>query len=153
MQVAQLAELIPLRRGEIIFDRRGGGTRRFNEYIEELTRQTNENTSNSEETNTQLSQAQGVISQLVGILNKQEVVVVTTSNITAKPFETIICNNLSTINVILEPNPIKGDIINIKRKNKPVRVIGPIDGKAFKVINVKYYSMKLIYDGIEWSEV
>lgn len=37
-------QLISLRRGEPIFDGRGFGTRRFNEYIEELTRQTNTNT-------------------------------------------------------------------------------------------------------------
>ena len=37
-------QLIALRRGEPIFDGRGFGTRRFNEYIELLTSQTNENT-------------------------------------------------------------------------------------------------------------
>jgi len=37
-------QLIALRRGEPIFDGRGFGTRRFNEYIELLTEQTNTNT-------------------------------------------------------------------------------------------------------------
>jgi len=38
-------KLIALRRGEPIFDGRGFGTRRFNEYIELLTSQTNQNSS------------------------------------------------------------------------------------------------------------
>jgi len=39
-----VANLIPLRRGEAIFDGRGVGTRRFIEYVEQLTSVTNENT-------------------------------------------------------------------------------------------------------------
>ena len=44
-----MANLIPLRRGEPIFDRLGRGTRRFNEYIENLTSTVNINNATSED--------------------------------------------------------------------------------------------------------
>ncbi len=148
-----MPELIPLRRGEPIFDARGFGTRRFNEYIEELTSTVNTTTSETETINTQVSSQQQTISQMHDLLKKQDVVVITTVSLTAKPFETIICTNTSAIEITTPINPKKGDIINVKRTGAKVTVIGTVDGKTDKVINNRYYSAKLVYNGTEWSEV
>lgn len=148
-----MANLIALRRGEPIFDRLGVGTRRFNEYIDELTSQVNNTTNEVGEVNTQIAQARQVSAQVSEIARKLEKVVVTDTDITAKPFDIVICNNSSPITIELEANPITGDIINIKRKNALVTVNAPIDGKPLKIINVRYYSMKLVYDGVEWAEI
>lgn len=132
----------------------GLGSLRFYEYIEELTSQVNTSTSNMDEINTQVSSQQQVLGQIQSLLKRQEVVVITIADITVKPYEILICNNTSSITVTTPINPLKGDIVPaIKRKDARVKVLGPIDGKTFKIINVKNYSMKLAYDGIEWSEV
>lgn len=146
-------ELIPLRESEPIFDAGGRGTRRFNRYIDDLTRKVNVTSSETEEINTQLSQSQQTISKLTEIIKKQDIIVFVSSDYTLKPYETAICSNSSLIDVTLPQNPIKGDVVNIKRKSYPINVIGMIDGKTNKRINIKYYSMKLIYDGSEWSEI
>ena len=86
-------------------------------------------------------------------IKESNVIVFADTDITANAFETIICTNATPISVTLEINPIKGDIINIKRTDAQVTVIGTIDGVADKVINVKYWSMKLLYTGIEWVAV
>jgi len=146
-----MPELIALRRGEPYFDGRGLGTLRFNEYIEQLTNQVNETTSTTEEINTQVSSSQQLLSQLTDLLRKQEVVVPTTTDITAKPFEIIICNNTATIDVTTPINPLEGDIFSVKRKDAKVNIIGPIDGETKKIINVKFAAPKLVFSGIEWS--
>lgn len=148
-----LAEIIALRRGEPIFDPGGYGTRRFNEYIEAITSQVNTTASESSEITTQIAQTQTLLALIVESTKKNERVVNITANYTAKPFEIVVCANTSAINVTLEANPIIDDIINIKRKDAKVTVNGLIDGKTNKVINIKYYSMKLIYDGLEWVEI
>jgi len=149
-----VAELIALRETEPIFFNGGVGTRRFNEYIRELTNQVNTTTSNTEEINTQLSSAQQTLSQLVELLAKQERVVNTAVDYTAQIGDIISCNNVSPIIITTPINPIKGDILPaIKRTNASVRVNGPIDGETFKIINVKDYSMKLAYNGTIWIEI
>lgn len=149
-----MAELIALRETEPIFFNGGVGTRRFNEYIRELTNQVNTTTSNTEEINTQLSSAQQTLSQLVELLAKQERVVNTAVDYTAQIGDIISCNNVSPIIITTPINPIKGDILPaIKRTNASVRVNGPIDGETFKIINVKDYSMKLAYNGTIWIEI
>jgi hypothetical protein len=81
--------------------------------------------------------------------------ILTTASLTAEEFQTIICRNTSPIEILLKTLPLKDDEINIKRKPEAasVKVIGEIDGETFKVLNVRNYSMKLVFDGIEWSEI
>jgi hypothetical protein len=149
-----MAQLIALRRGEPIFDKIGLGTVRFMEYIEQLTGQVNTTTDETGEINVQLSQVIRVVGLVGDILKRQEKVVVTTVSLTAKPYEIVICNNTSAIEITTPINPIKGDILPaIKRKDAEIKVIGPIDGETFKIINVVNYSMKLAYDGNEWNEI
>ena len=90
---------------------------------------------------------------LIDYIINREKIVITDASITAKPFDTVVCTNTASINVTLEPNPKTGDIINVKRTDAEVVVIGTIDGVVDKIINVQYWSMKLVYSGSEWSAV
>ncbi len=65
----------------------------------------------------------------------------------------IICQNTSVIDVTLDPNAIEEDQIHIKRTRDVVNVIGNIDGDTSKKINVKYFSMHLVFNGVEWSQI
>jgi hypothetical protein len=67
--------------------------------------------------------------------------------------QVIICKNTVAKTIVLQSNPPIGTEVNIKRKDAIVTVSGPIDGVSYKIINVRYYSMKLYYDGTEWSEI
>ena len=149
-----MPKLIALRRGEPILDRRGLGTIRFVKYIEDLTRQVNDSASNIDEISSLSSSLQQVLGQLSELLKKQERLVNTSVDNQAQIVEIISFNNTSLITVTTTTNPIKGDVVPaIKRTGGKVKVLSPIDGKAFKIINVKFYSMKLAYNGTEWIEV
>ncbi len=65
----------------------------------------------------------------------------------------IICQNTSVIDITLDPNAIQEDQIHIKRTSDVVNVIGNIDGDTSKKINVKYFSMHLVFNGVEWSQI
>lgn len=76
-----------------------------------------------------------------------------TGDFTTSRNQIIICNNTSSINITLDQNAIEEDQVHIKRTDKAIRVIGSIDGKTFKIINIKYYSMHLVFNGSEWNEI
>lgn len=80
-------------------------------------------------------------------------VVKTSADFTTEPFQIIICSNTDAISITLDDNPQEDDEVHIKRKNGEVNVIGQIDGFTNKRINIKNYSMHLVYDGSEWSEI
>jgi len=65
----------------------------------------------------------------------------------------IICQNTSVIDITLDPNAIQEDQIHIKRTSDVVNVVGSIDGDTSKKINVKYFSMHLVFNGVEWSQI
>ena len=84
---------------------------------------------------------------------KEFEIISTTTDITAEEFQIIICKNTSSINVTLDTQAIENDEIHIKRRGGSINVIGPIDGFTNRTINVKNYSMHLVYDGTDWSEI
>lgn len=147
-----MAELIPLRETEDIFVR-GRLTIRAAAYFREITQMVNTSTNDVGEINTQLAQNLQNAAKINELDKRRLVVVKTTTDITAKPYEQIVCNNTSKIDVTLDLNPRVNDLINVKRKNAVVNVIGPIDGVIDKCINAKNYNIKLLYDGDEWIEV
>ena len=53
----------------------------------------------------------------------------------------------------LDPQAIENDEVHIKRRGGSIEVIGSIDGFTNKTINVLNYSMHLIFDGTDWSEI
>lgn len=80
-------------------------------------------------------------------------IVPTTENTQTLGFQIIICKNTSAIDITLDPDALLDDEVHIKRRGGVVNVIGTIDGFTNKRINVKYYSMHLVYDGEEWNEI
>jgi hypothetical protein len=76
-----------------------------------------------------------------------------TGDLTTSGNQILICNNSSPITITLDTGAIEGDSVHVKRKNAKVTVSGAIDGKTTKVINLKYYSMFLVFDGSEWAEI
>ena len=75
------------------------------------------------------------------------------ANFTTVRNQIIICQNTAPIDVTLDPNAIEEDQIHIKRTSGVINVIGNIDGDTSKRINVKYFSMHLVFNGIEWSQI
>ena len=84
---------------------------------------------------------------------KEFEIVTTTVNVTAEEFQIIICKNTLPITVTLDPQAIEHDEVHIKRRGESIEVIGSIDGFTNKTINVLNYSMHLIFDGTDWSEI
>ena len=91
--------------------------------------------------------------KVVALEYKTFTIVPTTESIEALGFQIVVCKNTSAINITLNPEAILDDEVHIKRRGGVVNVIGTIDGFTNKRINVKYYSMHLVYDGEEWNEI
>lgn len=148
-----MPRLIPLRETEDIFTSRNRLTLRAAAYFRDITEMVNTSTDEVGEINTQLAQSLQSIAKINEIEKRRLAIVKTVTDIIAKPYEQIVCNNTSSINVTLDLNPRIDDLINVKRKNAVVEVIGLIDGFTNRRINRKRYNMKLLYDGDEWIEV
>ncbi len=84
---------------------------------------------------------------------KEFEIVNTTTDLTTEEFQVIICKNTTAIDITLDPNAILHDEVHIKRRGGAVNVVGSIDGFTNKTINVLNYSMHLIFDGTDWSEI
>lgn len=84
---------------------------------------------------------------------KEFEIVVATASLTAEEFQIILCKNTLPITVTLDPQAIEHDEVHIKRRGESIEVIGSIDGFTNKTINVLNYSMHLIFDGTDWSEI
>ena len=80
-------------------------------------------------------------------------IITTSIGLTTEQFQTIICSNVTPINITLKLDPMVGDEVNIKRRGSSIVVIGTIDGFTNKTINVLNYSMKLVFNGTDWSEI
>lgn len=80
-------------------------------------------------------------------------IIQTTTSLMTGPFETIICKNTSPINVTLDDDAKENDEVNIKRRGASINVLGVIDGLTNITINANRYSMKLVFDGTDWSEI
>lgn len=80
-------------------------------------------------------------------------IVNTTVGIITDRNQIIICKNTDNIDITLDTQALEEDEVHIKRRDKEVRVIGIIDGLTNKTINIKNYSMHLVFDGIDWSEI
>ena len=146
----------PARRGDF-FDKDGNPTLRFIRWIEEVTGQTNVTSIVVETTEQELTSTGSRVSRNAARINSLELkefeIVNTTTDITAKEFQIIICKNTLLIEVTLDPQAIENDEVHIKRRGGSIKVIGLIDGFTNKTINIKNYSMHLVFDGIDWSEV
>ena len=115
---------------------------------------TTDEISNSKETITSTSSRVSRNASRINSLELKEFEIVSTNtSLTAEEFQIIICKNTTSINVTLDPQAIENDEVHIKRRGGEIVVIGSIDGFTNKTINVLNYSMHLVYDGVDWSEI
>lgn len=84
---------------------------------------------------------------------KEFEIINTTVGVTTEEFQIIICKNTLPIDVTLNTQAVEHDEVHIKRRGGSINVIGSIDGFTNKTINVKNYSMHLVFDGTDWSEI
>lgn len=76
-----------------------------------------------------------------------------TSDFTTSRNQIIICNNSSSIEVTLDADALVEDTVHIKRANAELDVIGVIDGLADRTINVPLFSLHLVFNGTDWSQI
>lgn len=76
-----------------------------------------------------------------------------TEDFQTKRNQIIICRNSDPITVILDPDAQAEDIVHIKRKDGLVTVVGLVDGRTPTRINIKNFSMQVVFDGTEWSQI
>jgi len=75
------------------------------------------------------------------------------ADITTDRNQILICKNTTPINVTLDPKAIEDDELHIKRRGKKINIIGLVDGKSNPVININLFSMHLVFDGEDWSQI
>ena len=122
-----------------LWQRMGGGTDLIDDSIQNITSSSSRVSRNAARINS--------------IELKQFEIVNTTTSLTAEEFQVIICKNTSPIIVTLDPQAVEDDEVHIKRRGESIEVVGSIDGFTNKIINVLNYSMHLIFDGVDWSEI
>ena len=76
-----------------------------------------------------------------------------TEDFTTNRNQIIICQNTSLIEVTLDPQAVVEDTVHIQRTDKAVNVVGTIDGFTNKMINVQYFSLHLVFNGTDWSQI
>lgn len=149
--------IIVPRRREDFFKDNGDPTHRFIEWIELVTGQTNTSSITIENTEQNVTGSSSRISRNAARINSLELkefeIVSTTTDLTAEEFQIIICKNTLPITITLDPQAIENDEVHIKRRGESIIVSGSIDGFTDKTINVLNYSMHLVFDGADWSEI
>jgi hypothetical protein len=148
--------IVPRRKGDF-FDQQGEPTLRFINWVELVTGQTNTSSITIENTEQALTSTSSRVSRNAARINSIELkefeIVNTTTDLTTEEYQIVICKNVSPINITLDPNAIKDDEVHIKRRGEEITVIGNIDGFTNKTINILNYSMHLVFDGTDWSEI
>jgi len=156
MTVSTETIVVPRRR-EDFFKPNGDPTLRFIRWIESVTSESNTLIVDVDDTKQDVTASNSRVSRNAARINSIELkefeIVNTTVGVTTEEFQVIICKNVSSIPVTLDPQAIKDDEVHIKRRGGPIDVIGSIDGFTNKTINVLNYSMHLIFDGVDWSEI
>lgn len=114
----------------------------------------NDFVSNNEQDNTALASRVSRNSVKINSLEKEsfDVETITADFITSRN-QILICRNTTPITVTLDPNAINEDHIHIKRRGEPITVIGLVDGITPVIINIDNYSLHVVYDGVDWSQI
>ena len=123
----------------------------------QLWQRTGGTTDDVEDSKQNITSSSSRVSRNAARINSLELkefeIISTTTSLTTEEFQIIICKNTSSIDVILDTQAIENDEVHIKRRGGVINVIGSIDGFTNKVINILNYSMHLVFDGTDWSEI
>ena len=145
----------PARRGDF-FDKDGNPTLRFIRWVEEVTGQTNVTSIVVETTEQELTSTGSRVSRNSSRINSLELkefeIVKTTTDLTTKEFQVVICKNIIPIIITLNPQAIEDDEVHIKRTDGEVTIIGVIDGISDWMLPDDW-SLHLIFNGISWSNI
>lgn len=151
-----MAEIIPPRRPQDWFNN-GEFTLRAYRFFEDVTSASNTNTEDIESSEQLLTSTSSRVSRNAARINSLELkefeIINTTTGITTDRNQIIICKNTSAISITLDPQALAEDEVHIKRREAAIDVIGSIDGFTNRRINVRNYSMHLVFDGTDWSEI
>lgn len=146
----------PSRRGDFL-TQDGELTFRFLKWVEAVNRQTNDSSENIESTEETLTSTGSRVSRNAARINSLELkefeILQVTAGVTTEENQILICKNTVPIDVTLDTQAIEEDEVHIKRRGSIINVIGLIDGFTNRTINVKNYSMHLVFDGTDWSEI
>lgn len=153
-----MAEVIIVpRRREDFFDEQGNPTHRFIRWIELVTGQTNSSSIIIETTEQELVSNNSRTARNAVRINSLELkefeIVKPLADFTTDKNQILICKNTTPIAVTLDPNAIEDDELHIKRRGKKINIIGLVDGKSNPVISINLFSMHLVFDGIDWSQI
>lgn len=156
MAVSEVTIITPQRQ-EDFFKENGEPTLRFIRWIELVTNTTNTVVVDVDDSKQNITSSSSRVSRNAARINSLELkefeLVNTTTALTTFRNQIIICKNGAPINITLDPEAIEGDEVHVKRRDAPVKVTGPIDGLTNKLINIKNFSMHLVFDGIDWSQI
>ena len=123
----------------------------------QLWQRTGGNTDEVEESKNNITSSSSRVSRNAARINSLELrqfeIVNTISDLTTRDYQVIICKNTVPISITLDPQAVEDDEVHIKRRGVSIEVIGSIDGLTNKTINLLNYSMHLIFDGTDWSEI
>jgi len=148
--------IIPRRR-EDFFDEEGEPTLRFVNWIELVTGQTNVTSIVVEDTEQELTSIGSRVNRNTANLNsialKEFELITVTADLQTSGNQIIICRNSDLIEITLDPNAIEEDEVHIKRREQVVDVIGIVDGKTDLRINVKLFSLRLVFNSSEWIQI
>lgn len=84
---------------------------------------------------------------------KEFEIINTTRSLTTFRNQIIICKNTGSINITLDSEAIEGDEVHIKRSSDVIEVIGQVDGLIDLTINVPLFSLHLVFNGTDWSQI
>lgn len=156
MAVSSETIIVP-RRKEDFFDNKGEPTLRFVRWIESVTEVTNVAVVDIDDSKQDITSSSSRVSRNAARINSLELkefeVIITTTSLTSENFQIIICKNTGSINITLDPEAIEGDELHIKRSGDVIEVIGQVDGLTNLTINVPLFSLHLVFNGTDWSQI
>ena len=76
-----------------------------------------------------------------------------TADFTTSGRQILICRNTTPIDITLDALAIEEDHLHIKRRGKQINIIGTVDGIINPVVNIQLFSLELVFDGVDWSQV
>lgn len=156
MAVSEETVITPRRR-EDFFEENGEPTYRFIRWIELVTSTTNTAVVDIDDSKQEITSSSSRVSRNAARINSLELkefeIVSTTTALTTFRNQIIICKNTDVIDITLDPQAIEEDEVHIKRRDAQVGVIGLVDGKNNLTINIKNFSLHLVFDGIDWSQI
>lgn len=156
MAVSSETIIVPRRR-EDFFDSKGEPTLRFTRWIELVTEVTNVAVVDIDDSKQDITSSSSRVSRNAARINSLELkefeVIITTTSVTSENFQIIICKNTVSINITLDPEAIEGDELHVKRAGAVVEVIGQVDGLTNLTINVPLFSLHLVFNGTDWSQI